>query len=276
MRANRFLRTVGWMLPFLCVGGLALVACGVSWNSVHGHSVSSHDGRLTVDGVKLPYDRWVEVKPELTAATPLALTATTGPIELSGDPAGACVLSVHVHSEVAEDGEVYQTPEGLAVRSTQGKKVFMDGVRGTVPESHALRLDSVSGDVSVRGVAKGSQLEIDTTSGDIVVAGCEPAALLLDSTSGDARVEQSQSRSLTVDTTSGDTALVGGAWGALHVESVSGDLKLTGCTADELSLHSTSGNLVVSGGRLQRATMDTVSGKVNLIDGAQVDQLTQD
>jgi DUF4097 and DUF4098 domain-containing protein YvlB len=276
MGATRVLKTVGWMLPLLALGCMVRIdSCGVGFSSALG-GVSVENGTVTMDGVRLEHERWVDVTLDAAGADPLTVATVSGPIELKGDPSGGCALSVHVHSQVEGDGEVHIAAGTLAVRSQHGGKVFINGVRGSVPAGIGLTLDTASGNVSIEGAAKGRAIDVDTASGDVVVTGSEPASIRIDTASGNTRIEGSSSAALSADTASGDVSVVGGTWGTILLDGASSDLNLTGCEVEQVTLDAASGDLVISGGHCKKAVLDTASGDIELLDGAKVDELRED
>ena len=266
MRALLAFGVLGCVLPLLGV------SCP-EHRSRLGHDISMRDGRLTLDGVELPHERWVEAQLDASALKELVINTASGPIELAGDSAGACTLSVHVYSEHEGDGEVYLDGGRLRVRSQRGGKVFLDGVKGTVPHDLALELGTASGEITVERAGQGREFELSTASGGVIVRGSEPAAIRVSTASGDVTVESTSAATLKASTASGDVSVTGGSWGTISSDTASGQLRLQGCTADKVELDSASGDLVISGGHCKHARLDTASGDVELVDGAQVDQV---
>ena len=266
------MRVTTWTL--LGVVPLLAVAC-MEHGSRLGHDLSMHDGKLSLDGVELPHERWVDAQLDASGAGTLAIDTASGPIELTGDPAGACALSVRVYSQHEGDGEVYLDGGRLAVRSQRGGKVFLDGVRGTIPQGLALELGTASGEIVIERAGQGRDCELSTASGGVVVRGSEPSGLRVRTASGDVLVEATSARSLQASTASGDVSVKGGAWGTIRSDTASGQLRLAGCTADAVELDSASGDLVISGGHCKRARLDTASGDVELLDDARIDDLDE-
>jgi hypothetical protein len=260
------------VLSLLVLGGSLLAAgCEVSL----GHDLSMREGHLEVDGVRLEHERWVDAQLDASALASLAIDTASGPIELAGDPAGACALSVHVYSEHEGDGEVYLDGDRLRLRSSLGGKVFLDGVKGTVPQGLALVLGTASGDITLDRAGQGRDLELSTASGDVVVRGSAPESILVSTASGDVLVEATSAASIRSQTASGDMAVKGGAWGTIRGDTASGDLRLQGCSVEAVELSSASGDLVISGGTCQRARLDTASGEVEILDGAKVERISK-
>jgi len=264
--------TVG-LLALLAAGAWMGTGCGGVLTARTGRDVRMRDGRLVVDGVALQHERWVDVSLDAKGVDTLAIDTAGGPIELTGDPSGGCSLSVHVWSQRQDDGEVYISSGRLRVRSHQDARVFIDGVRGTVPEGLSLDLSTASGSILVERVSTGRSLLLDTAGGDLAVRGCRPATIRLGTASGDVLVETSSADSLRARTGSGDVTVRAGIWGSIRSETASGGLRLESCTAESVELESASGDLVISGGHCRRARIDTASGDLSLLDGATVDQV---
>lgn len=274
MKAMGSIGAMGGMLALLAAGSLALGAgCGGPPTARSGHDVRMRDGRIVVDGVALPHDRWVDVNLDAGGVDTLAIDTAGGPIDLSGDPSGGCVLSVHVWSQRQDDGEVYISSGRLRVRSPLGARVFIDGVRGTVPEGLALDLSTASGPITVDRACRGRTLLLDSASGEIAVRGSQPSSIKVGTASGDVLVEKSSAGLLRARTASGDVTIRDGTWGTIRSETASGGLHLVDCTAEAVELESASGDLVISGGHCKRARIDTASGDLSVVDGATVDQV---
>lgn len=292
MRARPALTLATWLLPLLTCGCMVQVgSCSGSWSSLGGHSVSERDGHIVLDGVTLPYERWVDVDLDAAGVAQLDVQTATGGIELQGSDAKSCKLSVHLHSSVENDGEVRIKDGKLEATSSHDGKVFINGVKGSVPEEIGLVIGTGTGDVLVEHAAKGKALSIDTGTGDVTVRGSEPASLDVDVGSGGVRLEQGGATSVRVDCGAGDVSIVDGQWGKIAVdggatdlmlkgakaESVSldsgtGDLRLEGCTVESARLDSGTGDLVIAGGSCKKASIDSGTGDIELSDGAQVEQ----
>ena len=296
LRARPVLTLATWLLPLLTCGCMVQVgSCNGSWSSINGHSVSEHDGKLVVDGVQLDYDRWVDVDLDAGSLAQLDVQTATGPVELQGVEAKSCKLSVHVHSAVEQDGEVEISNGKLEVKSQHGGKVFINGVKGSVPEEVGLVIGTGTGDVLVEHAAKGKALSIDTGTGDVTVRGSQPASVDVDVGAAGVRLEQGGAASVTVDCGSGDVHIVDGEWGKITVDggstdlrlegakadsvkldSGTGDLRLEGCTIKEARLDSGTGDLVIAGGSCKQASIDSGTGDIEVRDGAQVEKQIND
>jgi len=262
----------GGLLALLVGAGLAASGgCGGMPTSRSGHDVRMRDGRIVVDGVALPHDRWVDVNLDAGGLETLAIDTAGGPIELTGDPSGGCALAVHVWSQRQDDGEVYISSGRLRVRSQLDARVFIDGVRGTVPEGLALDLSTATGSITVERACKGRTLLLDSASGEVAVRASQPSSIKVGTASGDVLVEKSSAHSLRARTASGDVTIRDGIWGSIRSETASGGLRLEDCTAEAVELESASGDLVISGGHCKRARIDTASGDLSVLDGATVD-----
>ncbi|HZM00241.1 MAG TPA: DUF4097 family beta strand repeat-containing protein [Planctomycetota bacterium] len=283
-----------WLLPLMTAGCMVQVSsCGGSWLTIGEHSISEQDGKLVVDDVLLPYERWVEVELAAPGAGRLEVETALGPVELQGAAQESCRLSARVHSEREGDGQVSIEGGRLVATSQQGGKVFLDAVKGSVPEALGLKIVTGTGDVSVERVAKGGPLAIDTGTGEITVRESEPASLTIETGTAAVRLERGGAARVRVDSGAGDVLVVDGTWGTIQVEggttdctlqgataetvildSGTGTLRLQGCTVGRAKLDSGTGDLVISGGSCQRADLDSGTGDIELLDGARVESQT--
>lgn len=291
MRARPALTLATWLLPLLTCGCMVQVgSCNGSWSTSGGQSVSERDGHLVLDGMTLPYDRWVDVDLDADGVAQLDVQTATGGVELQGGEEKRCKLSVHVHSSVEGDGEVAIHDGKLEVRSQHDGKVFINDVKGSVPEEIGLVIGTGTGDVLVEHAAKGKALSIDTGTGDVTMRGSEPASLDVDVGSASVQLEQGGATSVRVDCGAGKVRIVDGQWGKIAVDggatdlmakgakidsvsldSGTGDLRLEGCTVDSARLDSGTGDLVIAGGSCKKASIDSGTGDIEVRDGAQVE-----
>jgi DUF4097 and DUF4098 domain-containing protein YvlB len=154
--------------------------------------------------------RWVERHTPIFEDSPTKL-------EVSLPSSG---LGVFVVGFLSTEGsvEVSLPPScRLEVRSASGD-VSLDG---QTPLDGPVRIDTASGDVTVRGGA--GELLVHTASGDVTVSGPPLRALEAETASGDVRLDAGSGRAL-VDTASGDVTLrkLGGE---LSVDTSSGDVQ---------------------------------------------------
>lgn len=121
---------------------------------------------------------------------------TSGTVAMNQIAAGQVVVDT-VSGDVTLDGAtgdllVDTTSATVKVMHGHGELVTVDTVSGAVfiedtTVTNTLRVESVSGDVALKGGAVGA-LWADTVSGDLVLTGCEPGSTAFDSTSGEIRV----------------------------------------------------------------------------------------
>jgi DUF4097 and DUF4098 domain-containing protein YvlB len=161
--------------------------------------------------------------------------------------------------------EITETSDGLRIRvhnQDNQRRLDESHLRLKVPHGVNLELESISADISVKGLDNSSimansvsgdidvaadtgRLEIESVSGDVAFAGKAPR-VSLETVSGEIDVQGAQGE-VRITTVSGDLVLVGGAVSLGRFETVSGDIEL---------------NLLVSdGGRLNA---DSMSGDVTL------------
>lgn len=135
----------------------------------------------------------------------------------------------------------------------------------TVPVGVSLRVEAVSAEVDVQGVA-GKELTIDNVSGD-VVASTSAAEVAIATVSGDQRIT-ARSGDVTLESVSGDVSLGGELSGRISLEAVSGNLRLnSNAAAKQVSAGVVSGDIQLrtglqSGGRIRA---ESLSGDLELI-----------
>jgi len=134
-----------------------------------------------------------------------------------------------------------------------------------IPPSCRLEVRTSSGDVSIEGEPPLSgPVRIDTASGDVTVRD-GVRELIADTSSGDVRVTGQALAVLEADTASGDVTLEGGAERVI-VETSSGDARLEKLTGD-LSADTSSGTVAANWERLaagNKVRVRTSSGDVRL------------
>jgi Toastrack DUF4097 len=102
-------------------------------------------------------------------------------------------------------------------------------VRVEMPQSAELRLDGVSGDLSIEGL-DGDQ-RYNTVSGDLSLTGVG-GSVRLNTVSGDATLRATSAIGLRAETVSGDLSLVAPNITDLRVNTVSGDVEIEGQLAE--------------------------------------------
>lgn len=201
----------------------------------------------------------------LAAGTPIEQSRAVNPdarIEIS-NVKGAVSVTAWDKSEVAISGTLGEGSKGLAVEGggdrlsikvqgpqQQGGGWFSWGGQSRmgdtlldikVPKSAALKIDVVSADVTVAGVA-GRSLDVNGVSGK----------MRLDSGAGEVEV----------DSVSGSIELVGTATRA-HLQTVSGDIRARGL-GGKLRFESVSGDVGADNGSYRELDASTVSGNIEL------------
>jgi DUF4097 and DUF4098 domain-containing protein YvlB len=173
----------------------------------------------------------------------LQVENTAGSIEITAwDKA-----EVHITGQLGDDVEKFEILESAA-----GLQVKVHNRRNarSVDESH-LRLS----------VPAGASVEAESVSADITVRGMQDASLVLNSVSGDLDIEAGTER-LEVESVSGDVKFRGQA-PRTSVETVSGEIDVQGI-AGEIRLSTVSGDTELQGGEVDRARFETVSGDLRI------------
>jgi DUF4097 and DUF4098 domain-containing protein YvlB len=134
-----------------------------------------------------------------------------------------------------------------------------------VPQSAAVALRTISGDVSVNGVR--GEVRADTTSGDVDVVNT-PNLASAKTISGDVRARDIASQTtLSLGTVSGSVIATGLKVRTLEAGSVSGDVQLSNLQVDRLTAKTVSGNIGYEGtlARSGRYEFHAHSGNVRLV-----------
>ena len=176
---------------------------------------------------------------------------------------------VHVGGELGDDVEelqIIESTSGVQVRvrnRSNRRNVDESRLRLNIPRTASLEAESVSADISVKGMDSPS-LVLNSVSGDLTVE-ASSQRLEIESVSGDVRF-QGQTQRASVETVSGEIAMTG-VEGEITVSTVSGDVELRGQKVERARFESVSGDLelkldVTDGGRL---SADNMSGDVELV-----------
>jgi DUF4097 and DUF4098 domain-containing protein YvlB len=186
--------------------------------------------------------------------------------------------------ERVDELEISETTGGLRIRvhnQDNQRRVDESHLRLQVPHGASIELESISADLSARGLendtiimstvsgdididARTGQLEAESVSGDVTFVGQTPR-MSVETVSGEADV-QGVTGEVRVTTVSGDLFLQGGVIKQGRFETVSGDLQLNLEVADggRLSAESMSGDviLVLPAGQQAEFSAQTYSGDI--------------
>jgi DUF4097 and DUF4098 domain-containing protein YvlB len=134
----------------------------------------------------------------------------------------------------------------------------------SVPQSAAVALKTVSGDVSVNGVH--GEVRAESISGDVEVV-ATPNLALAKTVSGDVRARDIASATLTLGTVSGSVVASGLKVRTLDASSVSGDLQLSDLQVERLTAKTLSGEIAFEGSLVRggRYEFNAHSGNVRLM-----------
>ena len=129
----------------------------------------------------------------------------------------------------------------------------------------ALRITSLSGDVSAEPGFTWKQAEISSSSGEITLVEFQAEELSLKSVSGDQRLEEVRADGLEIGSSSGSVRLQRCSLGQLKIGSVSGDQSLHETEiAGAAALSSSSGEIELKESRAGSLELSSVSGNVKL------------
>ena len=258
----------GWEMHGL--GYLSDVDWGDSCTStVDGQSVRVSDGGVvSVDGVTLPYQRWVDVPVALGAGQLFHASTASGPIDLHGVD-GAGQLSVLLHSEFEGDGSVVLEDGRLQARDGQGK-VFADAVRGSLPRKLELSLSSGIGQIELRDFGGGPHIQVENGTGEVLVADCSAPAVELKSGTGDVRVERGQVDRFQASVGTSELTCQGGRFGDADVRAGTGDLSFLHCEIGHLQASAGTGDVILVGGSVDRLNHELGTGDLQLRGGVRI------
>ncbi|MGH8080424.1 MAG: DUF4097 family beta strand repeat-containing protein [Lysobacter sp.] len=249
-------RTRSRVLRRLPAIGLLAVALGAAWPAFAGTPINQTrpldpTGSVEIDNVKGEIRVRVWDRPEVKIEGELGEGVEK--LEIDGDRQQ---LSIKVRYPSRGSGM------GLLAG---GDKSEPTDLVVTIPLQASLDIDAVSANVDVNGVAS-RELKIDSVSGDVTVAGA-PRSAEIESVSGDLKLTLNTAK-VSAQTVSGDMELRGRLSGEAHVETVSGSVDMA---SRESRLNKISGNSVSGDLRIASAladggeiSLETVSGDVRL------------
>lgn len=125
----------------------------------------------------------------------------------------------------------------------------------------ALKVLSVSGDISVSDALTFQSATIKSTSGDCVFSATAQQEFSAQTVSGDIRATH-LGGSVKIGTTSGDIELFELKAAAMEIKTVSGEVKLEKATAESMTLGTVSGDIELGSCDAGRINITTVSGNV--------------
>ena len=165
--------------------------------------------------------------------------------------------------------EVSQVGGRLEIRTvyprTNNNRGFSGGVDYTitVPQSAAVAVKTISGNVAVTGVR--GEVRAETISGDVDVVST-PNLAYAKAVSGDVRARDISASTLTLGTVSGNVIATSLKVRTLEAGSISGDLRLTDLDVERITAKTLSGNIDFEGtlARGGRYEFNAHSGNVRL------------
>lgn len=180
------------------------------------------------------------------------------------DPDQAKRMLASLRIEVTQVGDRIEVrtvyPRSTSNRSWNGSVDYTI----TLPDTAAVAVKTVSGDVSVSGIR--GEVRAETVSGDLDVV-ATPNLAVAKSVSGDVNARDIASGSLTISTVSGTVIASALKVRSLDAGSVSGDLRFSNLQAERLMAKTMSGDIEFDGGlsRGCRYEFTAHSGNVRLI-----------
>lgn len=276
------------LVPVLLLG---TTGCQFSFGHFRGTIVDGvrvSNGSVTMDGVRLRYDRWVDVDLSVADTSSLKISTATEELTLSGVAGDSIQVEVLLYSEHEGDGRVVIEGGKLKPVSDTGK-VFINAVRGTVPARLELVLSTGTGSVSVDAMSNQGMLKISSGTGPVSVVKSTvgsvdvemgTSVIRLDEVNakridvetgtGDLRVTGGGAVSLEVDTGTGEVYVTNARFETISVDSGTGDVVLKDCTVGRVEVDSGTGDLILRGGQYDAADLDSGTGNLRIKDGAVV------
>lgn len=167
--------------------------------------------------------------------------------------AGAIEISGWDKAEVEIRGQLGERVEELEITETQS------GLRIRVHnQDNQRRVDESFLQLQV---PQGASIELESISADLTVRGLDNSSIILSTVSGDIDIDASTGH-LEAESVSGDVGFVGHA-PRLTVETVSGEIDVQGA-AGEVRVTTVSGDLLLQGGAVKLGRFETVSGDLEL------------
>lgn len=200
---------------------------------------------------------------EAAAGTPISETravSATAQIEVSNIK-GVVTVSAWDKSEVSISGSLGEGAKKLSVEGSADHlsiKVEAPDKQGWFSWGADTRMGDSVLDIKV---PKGAELKIEVVSADVNVSGVAGRSLRVDGVSGKQRLDSS-ARELELDSVSGDIDVSGSAERA-HLETVSGNIRARGLTG-QVKFETVSGDIDAENGGYREINAGTVSGDVNL------------
>lgn len=191
----------------------------------------------------------VQARTEINENRPISADGT---IQID-NMAGSIAVSAWDQSEVEIRGQLGDRVDELEITETSGGlriRVHNQDNQRRLDETH-LRLQ----------LPRGASLELESISADITVKGMENSSILASSVSGDIDIAADTGR-LEVESVSGDVRFVGKT-PRVSLETVSGEVDAQGVEG-EVRVTTVSGDLVLQGGAVSLARFETVSGDLEL------------
>ncbi|HTE07053.1 MAG TPA: DUF4097 family beta strand repeat-containing protein [Planctomycetota bacterium] len=271
-------------LPSLALAAALLAGSGCvmhfgnwheSTSDIWGQSVSTDEGKLSVDGTLLPFDRWVDVTADLSGAAGVELATASDTIRVAGAAGTTATLKARLWSEIEGDGTAVFEGGRLLARSQGGGKVFINAIEGSIPAALALRAQSGTGMLDVSALAGDACVDLESGTGDVALRDSRVGEVTLHSGTGDKLLKGVTGTAFGIDGGTGDARLDDSTADSIHVKSGTGDAFLTGCHAPEAWVESGTGDVSLARCELGRSRVHSGTGDL-LLDGGKLDDIEFD
>jgi Putative adhesin len=280
MRRTTLCRPLSFVL---CAALLGSSGCVFHFGDFHagtadifGQSVSTSDGVITVDGTKLPFNRWVDVTADLAGTEKVELGTASDTIRVSGAAGTTATLKAHLYSEIEGDGKGVFENGRLVARSQGNGVVFINAIEGTVPAGLALTVESGTGSIEVSALSGDRSVDLSNGTGDIALRRSSTGAVKAETGTGDILIEEGTAPSLTATSGTGSVALSRCHSPEVTVDEGTGDATLTGCECGAVEISSGTGDLVLDAGKYDRVHFSSGTGDLTQRNGVMVGSLKED
>ncbi len=245
----------------LLLAGVLAGLAGCGWIE-SGGGLREIDGVVTMDGVALPHERWVLL--DVPAGTSsLELSSGTGDMALAGSTDGTTRVELLLCSELEDDGSVELQGGRLVARSASGRKVAVNGARGTLGTGFGLLLKTGTGGVSLSALHGLQRVEVDSGTGDVALTASQAQDVRIDSGTGAVSLRDTAARDVWVNTGTGPVDLAGCTVAGLEIETGTSDVRLRDCHATRTQVTSGTGSVRLEGqNELGSTSYDLGTGKV--------------
>lgn len=265
------------MIARLAAVALLGTACGfIDRIDFGGVSVDERGGVMHADGVPLPHSRWVALDlPPGTGA--LTLESATRELRVAtAAPGEAARLEVQLFSELEGDGGVTLFEGRLAAEGAAGRRVLINGVRGTVPAGTRLAARTGTSPCVIDAAHGLAGAELESGTGALELRGGPLGDVELSGGTGTVSLQGAIAGKVQVASGTGAVLVAGLHAERLAVESGTGPVELRQVSASELSIETGTGDMRLEACQAARTTVASGTGDVRLASDCDLGQASYD